>query len=101
MKTPRYKAYRIWRRSTAVEMALPPKWLQTAHLLSARTAKEAQSRTRRIFSGASFHSMQLVAVLDGTDPNETETKAPGDEVILTVAEACAAPFSATPREESA
>ena len=29
----------------------------------------------------------------------TETKAPGDEAVLTIAEACAAPFCATPRED--
>ena len=77
-------------------------WMQTSHLLLARTDKEAQSKTRRIFSGAGFHSMSLVAVLDGEDPNgKTETKAPGDETVLTVAEAVAAPFCATRPEESA
>ena len=33
-------------------------------------------------------------------PVVPESKAPGDEVMLTIAEACAAPFSATPPEES-
>ena len=32
-------------------------------------------------------------------PVETPTKAPGDEAVLTIAEAVAAPFSAIPRED--
>lgn len=58
-----YTTYRIWRRHDGIE------WLQTSHTLKAQSDKDAESRMKRMFSGCGFHSMSLVAVSVGDNPN--------------------------------
>jgi len=41
----------------------------TCHFLQARTNAEAASKLTETFSHADFHSMSMVAVPEGVDPN--------------------------------
>lgn len=59
--------YSVWRRSLADTIVKD--WIRTAHIISARTDKEAQGKMRRMFAHAGFHSMSLVAVLRGMSPS--------------------------------
>ena len=52
-----------WRRANA------SRWTQTTHHFRARTDKEAESKLRRMFAGAGFSGMSLVAVEGGDSPN--------------------------------
>lgn len=63
-----YLLYHIWRRQMADYGGSTP-WLLTSHTLKARTDKEAESKLRRMFAGAGFSCMSLVAVY-GRDPNQ-------------------------------
>jgi hypothetical protein len=56
-----FSDYRVWRRSHVDGGG----WIETAHAVRARTDKEAQSKIRRLFNSAAFHSMALVAVRFG------------------------------------
>lgn len=58
-----FKDYCIWSRIYAVS-----KWTKTFHTVRARTDKEAQSKTRRKFSGCGFSYMSLIAVERGVTP---------------------------------
>jgi len=54
------QTYKIYRRQVNDKGVSP--LVATAHTLKARTDKEAQSKMKRKFQNAGFHSMQLVAV---------------------------------------
>ena len=69
MKSYRWNYYTVWRRIMADELCRPGEWLCTSHIIKARTAKEANSKMRRMFAGACFHSMSLVALLSGESPS--------------------------------
>lgn len=60
--------YAIWRRQFADNCA-PTLWFLTAHSLKARSDSEAARKLARMFHGAGFHSMSLVAVREGDNPN--------------------------------
>lgn len=62
--------YRIWRRSHVS----PGDWLSTAWTVRARSDNEAQSKMRRMFARAGFHSMALVAVRFGDSPSSDGSK---------------------------
>ena len=64
----RWNDYAVWRRQWADNTA-PTPWMVTSHSLKARTSDEAQTKLRRMFSGCGFHSMSLVAVMAGENPN--------------------------------
>jgi len=56
--------YRVWRRHHS-----GGRWLMTCHFLQARTDDEAAAKLTETFAHADFHSMSLVAVPEGIDPN--------------------------------
>ncbi len=60
--------YRVLRRQMADELCVPGKWMRTSHVIKARTTIEANSKLRRMFAGAGFHSMSLIAVRDSETP---------------------------------
>jgi len=64
----RWNDYSVWRRQWPDNTA-PTPWMMTSHRLKARTSDEAQTKVRRMFAGCGFHSMSLVAVTAGEDPN--------------------------------
>lgn len=55
--------YFIWRRQHE-----SGGWKQTSHTLKARSDGEAQSKMRRMFASAGFHSMALIAIRSGVTP---------------------------------
>ena len=63
------KTYLIWRYQLPDKSAGTP-WILTRYQVKARSEKEAESRTKRKFAGCGFHSMSLVAVEQGINPNE-------------------------------
>lgn len=62
-----FNNYLVWRRSMT-ERGVSG-WTVTSYSLKARTDKQAQSRLAKMFKSAGFHSMSLVAVIDGKNPN--------------------------------
>lgn len=65
----RWNHYGVWRRVMADAMCRPGQWLRTSHTIKARTITEANNKLRRMFAGAGFHSMSLIAVPSGETPN--------------------------------
>ena len=61
------KTYRIWRRG--IGDRLQSDWIMTTYNVKGRTDKEAESRMKRKFANCGFHSMSLVAVESGVNPN--------------------------------
>jgi hypothetical protein len=55
--------YVIWRRQHN-----HGGWLRTARTFSARSEKDAAAKVRRMFAGAGFSSMSLVALPEGVTP---------------------------------
>lgn len=62
------KTYVVWRRNMTDAMCRPGQWLRTSHTIKARTHKEANAKLRRLFAGAGFHSMSLIAIPSGETP---------------------------------
>lgn len=60
----------IWRRNTAGGCSRT--WTRTAHSVMADNQFAAQKRVQRKFANSGFTAMQLVAVEDGDDPNDTD-----------------------------
>lgn len=60
-----FKDYAIWRQNFGTA-----KWIKTSHTVKARTDKEAQSKMTRMFAGAGFSSMSMIAISSELSPNE-------------------------------
>lgn len=60
------RTYWIWRRSTCPTLG---RWIKTTQSVTALTDRQAQSKMERRFRRSGFTGMQLVAILEGEDPN--------------------------------
>lgn len=47
----------------------PTPWFKTSHSVLAMNTEHARKKVRKMFGAAGFHSMSLVAVPFGTNPN--------------------------------
>lgn len=67
--------YAVWRQQHST--SIPAQWILTSHRLKARNNVDAQTKLKRMFAGAGFSAMSLIAMPAGTSPNVSymETKA--------------------------
>jgi hypothetical protein len=71
-KTEKPSAFNVWRRTMSGVIA--GDWILTSRTIAARTPKEANSKLKRTFKDAGFHSMSLIALPIGEHPKHRGEK---------------------------